>query len=138
MIHSNIAMPASFLKMTLYDQFPEFTQQYDINGLWDTTRYTDLQKKLIGRTAQYRIKRNNIGGSQQTQYLVGATDHYESTVFPAILPIRSSVHFGVNSASANGKFHIQLTAVTWLTNNRLPQTDLTGIAIAQAPNAPRL
>jgi TonB-linked SusC/RagA family outer membrane protein len=112
---------------------------YDINNTWDTTRHTDWQKELIGRTAQYNNYGANVsGGSAQTQYLVGANYHRETTVFPgSFSDTRAAVNFNINTASVNNKFHLQLTGNYIIDNNKLPQTDLTDY-ISLAPNAPAL
>ncbi len=45
---------------------------YDLT-LWDTTRYTDWQKLLIGGTAHYTDLQSSIsGGNQNTQFLLAA------------------------------------------------------------------
>jgi len=113
---------------------------YDINGLWDTTRYTDWQKTLIGGTAQY----NNIdgsvsGGNANTQYLVDATYRRETTVFPGSPSDKKvSLHFSLNNSSANQRFHLQLSGNYLVDNNQLLTTDYTALAITLAPDSPPL
>jgi len=113
---------------------------YDINGTWDQSRFTDWQKVLTGGTSQYRDLNATIsGGNTSTQYLVGATDHYETTVFPGdFSDQKASLHFSINSSSANQKFHLQLTGSYLVDNNQLPQADLTYVALTLAPDAPPL
>jgi TonB-linked SusC/RagA family outer membrane protein len=113
---------------------------YDINGAWDATRYTDWQKKLIGGTAQYMNANAGIsGGSALTQYLVGGSYHRETTVFPGDLSDqKGSLHFNINNISADRKFHLQLSGSYMVDNNRLLGTDLTNTAIKLAPNAPAI
>jgi TonB-linked SusC/RagA family outer membrane protein len=113
---------------------------YDINGTWDTTRYTDWQKSLIGGTAQYtNLNATVSGGSANTQYLVGATYNRETTVFPdAFADQKGSFHFNINSVSPNQKFRLQLTGNYLVGNNELPSGDLTGYALTLAPDAPSL
>src|SRR5690606_22134001 len=56
---------------------------YDLNGTWDTNRYTDWQKELLGNTG--RLEQTSIslsGGSEQTKYLMTGLWHGETTVFP--------------------------------------------------------
>lgn len=119
---------------------PRYQQQYDINGLWDTTRYTDWQKELIGHTAQYtNLSATVTGGTSLVQYLIGGTYRRETTVFPGEFSDRKgSLHFSVNSISTNQKFRIQLTGSYMVDNNRLPSYDLTDAAIKTPPNAPAL
>jgi len=113
---------------------------YDINGTWDTTRYTDWQKALIGGTAQYTNLSTTIsGGNTGTQYLVGGTYHRETNVFPGdFSDLKGSLHFNINNVSSNQKFKLQLTGSYLVDNNKLPNHDLTSDAITLAPNAPAL
>lgn len=108
--------------------------------VWDTSRYTDWQKELIGGTAQYTNINGNIsGGTLNTQYFVSGTYHRETTVFPGdFANQKASVHFSLNSSSPNQKFHFQLSGNYMVDKNQLPQTDLTQNAIQLAPNAPTL
>ena len=116
------------------------SRDYDINGLWDTTRYTDWQKTLIGGTAQYMNTTGTVsGGTNNIQYLVGGTYHRETTVFPGNFANQSgALHFSINSASSNQKFHMQLSGNYLLDNNQLPNVDLTSNAVFLAPDAPAL
>jgi TonB-linked SusC/RagA family outer membrane protein len=122
------------------DGLPIASTDYDINGTWDTTRYTDWQKTLIGGTAQYTNLYGSVsGGSANIQYLVGGTYHRESTVFPGnFADQKASIHFGLSSSSTNNKFKFQLTADYLFENNQLPGTDYTQIAFKLAPDAPPL
>jgi len=111
---------------------------YDINGFWDTTRYTDWQKTLIGGTSQYNNINGTVsGGNANTQFLIGATYHRETTVFPGTSSNRKvSMHFNINNSSANQKFHIQLSGNYLVDNDQMPGTDYTYLAITTAPDAP--
>jgi len=113
---------------------------YDINGLWDTTRNTNWEKQLIGGTAQYRdINASVSGGSTGTQYLVSIGDHRQTTVFPGnFADEKISGHFNITSASSNQKFHITFSGSYLADDNRLPSTYLTHAAITLAPDAPPL
>lgn len=113
---------------------------YDINGLWDTTRYTDWQKELIGNTAHYTdVNATVSGGNMNTQVLAGVGYHRETTVFPGDLSDqRGSLHFSMNNLSTNQKFRMQLTGNYLEDNNRIISTDLTQFAITLAPDAPKI
>jgi TonB-linked SusC/RagA family outer membrane protein len=113
---------------------------YDLNGLWDTTRYTDWQKVLIGNTAHYTdVNATVSGGNSNTQVLVGAGYHRETTVFPGNLADeKGSLHFSIINTSANQKFRMQLTGNYMEDNNRIISRDLTQDAIKLAPNAPEI
>lgn len=112
---------------------------YDINGLWDTTRYTNWQKAFISGTAQYTNITGSIsGGNANTQYFVSGTYHRETLVFPGnFADKKGSVHFNLNNVSANQKFRMQLSGSYMVDNNQLPTADLTGY-IYLSPDAPIL
>ncbi len=113
---------------------------YDINGTWDSTRYTDWQKLLIGNTAQYTDANASVsGGNANTQFLVGGGYHRETTVFPGSLSDqKGSAHFSITNTSPNKKFHLQLSGNYMIDDNKLISTDLTYTAIRMPPDAPGL
>src|SRR5690606_13859451 len=56
---------------------------YDVNGTWDTSRYTDWQEELIGKTAYITDVQGSIsGGSEKTQFLIRGGMNKQTTVFP--------------------------------------------------------
>lgn len=107
---------------------------------WDTTRYTDWQKTLIGGTAQYTNLGMTIsGGNATTQYLVGGNFHRETTVFPgSFADQKGSLHFNINNVSTNQRFKFQLSGNYLVDDNQLPSFDLTSIAITTPPDGPSL
>ncbi|MES2328761.1 MAG: SusC/RagA family TonB-linked outer membrane protein [Bacteroidota bacterium] len=115
------------------------SSDYDLNGLWDSTRYTDWQKVMIGGTAGYSNYGVTIsGGTTNIQYLVGGTYHRETTVFPGNFANQDvSVHFNISSTSANQKFHFQFSGSYLSDHNSLPGIDLTQYVFL-APVAPAL
>jgi len=122
------------------DDQPIRSTDYDINGAWDTSRYTDWQKELIGGTAQYNDAQISItGGNAGIRYLLGGTYHKETTVFPGNLSdAKYNVHFNFNSLSPNQKFQVQFSGNYLIDDNRLIPTDLTDQATRLAPDAPPL
>ncbi|WP_316835497.1 SusC/RagA family TonB-linked outer membrane protein [Pedobacter nutrimenti] len=112
----------------------------DLNGNWDTSRYTDWQKELIGGTASYQDLNTSVsGGNDRTTFLIGAGHHRETTVFPGhYADSKTSVRFNINNTSANQKFKIQFSGSYLFDNNRLPNYDLTPDAMGLAPVAPAL
>jgi len=113
---------------------------YDINGDWDTTRYTDWQKVLLGGTAQYKTATMSVsGGSENTQYLVSSTYQKETTVFPGnFSDQKGSVNFNINSSTPNQKFKFQLSGNYMTDVNHLPGYDMTFNTTLLSPNAPPL
>lgn len=112
---------------------------YDLNGVWDTTRNVDWQKELLGNIARYTdMQFSTSGGNSFTQFLIGAGYHKETTVFPTdASDTKASVHINLNSNSANGKFKIQFTGSYLYDDNRLPLANLTSSALTLAPVAPK-
>jgi len=118
---------------------PPNATNYDIK-LWDTTRYTDWQKELIGGTSRYtNINAGISGGTSAVQYVIGATYNRRSTVFPGDFDDQAGgLHFNVSSSSVNQRFKVQLTGTYSYDQNHLPTKDLTQVAILMAPDAPAL
>ncbi len=108
--------------------------------IWDTTRYTDWQKELIGGNAKYSDLHATIsGGSANTQYLLGVGYHHETTVIPGSMSDnKGSINFNVNDVSQNQKLRIQFGGSYTADHNNLVARDLTQDAIRMAPVAPAL
>ncbi|MBO9573655.1 MAG: TonB-dependent receptor plug domain-containing protein, partial [Chitinophagaceae bacterium] len=115
---------------------------YDINGFWDTTQYTDWQKVLLGGTAQYSdVQVQTSGGSVTTNFLLGGGFHRETVVFPGdFADKKGSLTFNLNHLSLKEKFRLQLSGNYLVDHNQLPNIDFTAMAVGQAlpPNAPSL
>lgn len=103
--------------------------------LWDTTRYTNFKKLLIGNTAHTTdVQLSLSGGNDNTQFLIGGGYHRQSTVFPTDKgDNRASVHFNLNHNSTDKKLTVNLNAIYTSNVSNLPATDLTGY-INTAPN----
>lgn len=122
------------------DNVPILSTDYDINGTWDTTRSNDWQKELIGETARYTdVQASVAGGERNTQFLVGAGYHKETTVFPGDYnDQKGSLHLNINNVSANKKFRLQVSGSYMVDNNNIVAHDLTVNAVNLAPVAPSL
>jgi TonB-linked SusC/RagA family outer membrane protein len=108
--------------------------------LWDTTRYTDWQKVLIGNTAHFTNAQLGIsGGTETVQYLLRGTYQREGSVLPGdFVDNRGGMHFNINGTSLDKKFNFQLSGSYLVDNNQLPTVDLTRQTIGLEPNAPAL
>ncbi|MBO9571391.1 MAG: SusC/RagA family TonB-linked outer membrane protein, partial [Chitinophagaceae bacterium] len=111
---------------------------YDLK-LWDTTKYTDWQKELVGGTAQYtNVTTSLSGGNNTVQYLIGGTFHRSTTVFPGDFANQTAdIHFSINTSSVNKRFKLSLTGSYGDNNNKVSGGDLTEY-IFFSPNAPAL
>ncbi|HEX6427608.1 MAG TPA: SusC/RagA family TonB-linked outer membrane protein [Niastella sp.] len=106
--------------------------------LYDTTRYTDWQKELLGGHAEYTDAQLSVsGGSANANYLIGGSYHRESTVFLAnAADQRGGLHFNTNGISNNQRLRVFLTGGYTVDNNVLPRNDLTDYALNLPPIGP--
>jgi TonB-linked SusC/RagA family outer membrane protein len=107
---------------------------------WDTTRNTNWQKELIGKTSNFTNANTSIsGGTSALQYLIGANYHRETTVFPGnFSDSKGGMHLSLSNNDPNKKFHFQSSTSYSFDDNHLPMADLTGIALQLVPDAPQL
>ncbi|HEV9035726.1 MAG TPA: SusC/RagA family TonB-linked outer membrane protein [Puia sp.] len=112
---------------------------YDIDGFWDTTRYTNWQKALIGKTANFTNAQGNLsGGNANTQFEIGGGYSKQGTVYPGdYSDQKTSAHINLTHISENQRFQTQFTTNYVFDNNNIPLIDLTG-RIVLAPDAPSL
>ncbi len=118
---------------------PDPNYDYDITGIWDSTRYTNWQKALIGGTAHFTNAQASLsGGNNNTQFVLGGGYGRQTTVFPGDYnDQKASVHANINHVSNNQKFRALFTAQYVNDNNLLAKTDFTNY-ITLAPDAPAL
>jgi len=107
--------------------------------VWDTTRYTDLKKILIGGKSYVSDAQISLsGGNTNTQFLLGGGYHYESSIFSRELSDkRGSFHLNLHHNSTNQKFTANLTGNYSYDNNQLTSNDLTSY-LTLPPNLPQL
>jgi TonB-linked SusC/RagA family outer membrane protein len=107
--------------------------------VWDTTRETNWQHVLLGRTMHSTDANVNLsGGSLQTQFLFAIGYHKETTVFPGDFgDDRKTVNFNISHASADKRMEFSFSGTFADYRNILPQEDMiTGITLPV--NAPKL
>ncbi|MCG2613127.1 SusC/RagA family TonB-linked outer membrane protein [Terrimonas sp. NA20] len=107
--------------------------------LWDTTRYTDLNKVLMGHTPRVNdIQLAVSGGNQFNQFILRTAYHRETTPFPGdMFQHRSSVHFNFNHTSADNRFKLLLNTGYSADINNLVNSSLPNYTSLQ-PNLPAL
>jgi len=122
------------------DEATPQSNDFDINGTWDTTRYTDWQKKLIGGASNITNAQLSIsGGNTGTQFKLGGTYQNQSTVLPGNNEDhKASGHATIAHTSTNQKLKINFTANYLVNSNNLPRVDPTYYALTLAPNAPSI
>jgi TonB-linked SusC/RagA family outer membrane protein len=108
--------------------------------VWDTTRYTDWQAKLIGGTAHITNIQSSIsGGTTNTQFLIDGNYHKETTVYPGdYSDQKASFLINLNNISSNGKFKTSFSSSFVYDDNKIPSSDLTSVTSNLAPDAPEV
>ena len=110
---------------------------YDINGTWDSTRYTNWSKMLMGQMVRTNDLQGQItGGNNLVQYFAGAGFHDESSLFPGNgRDSKGSIHLNIDGSTPDRKVDLQLTG-TWSSGTNTVQPANVIPAIATAADAP--
>ncbi|RQO77775.1 SusC/RagA family TonB-linked outer membrane protein [Pedobacter sp. KBW01] len=112
---------------------------YDLTA-FDTTRYTDWQKELLGGVASLtNLQMSVTGGSKTVQYIINGG--YQKETNPTVGDYgdqKGNLHVGLNGSSLDNKLKTQLNLSYLINNNTAPPTDFTAAAMTLAPNAPAL
>jgi len=117
---------------------------YDINGVWDTTRYTDWSKIFLHDAGHYSDAQANVsGGNANTQYLIGVGYYRQDMGVPKLLPgvgadQKASAHFNINSSSSDKKFKLALTGSYVADRNTVQTANFSSLRLTLAPDAPAL
>ncbi|MGV3530566.1 MAG: SusC/RagA family TonB-linked outer membrane protein [Flavisolibacter sp.] len=95
--------------------------------LWDTTRYTDFQKLLVGKTAhQTRAQASFTGGNARTSFSLSGAYASQTNVFPGSFSDKlSSFHLSATHRPESNRWRMRFSALYSSDNNRLPTTDLS-------------
>lgn len=112
---------------------------YDIDGVWDTTRYTNWQKTLIDNGSHFTNAQTTIsGGNTNTQFAIAGGYSNQGTLYPGnYSDQKASARVNLTHLSENQRFHIQLNADYVNDNSNLPQSNFTS-KIVLAPDAPAI
>lgn len=107
--------------------------------LWDTTRYTDWQKVLLGHTVHLQDLQGSVtGGSEFTQFLVSGTYRHETTVYPGDFGAKKLSGFmQLSHRSPDNTFTLSFSSALMRNVNVGPREDLAP-SITLPPNAPEL
>ncbi|MFC7524190.1 SusC/RagA family TonB-linked outer membrane protein [Parapedobacter sp. GCM10030251] len=104
--------------------------------LWDTTRYVDWKKLMIGNTAKVSdVQVALSGGSEGTQFRLAGSYRRETTVFPGDdqADKRGSAQLNVTHRSADNRLHANVSVGYSHNANDLAMNDRTA-AIYTPPN----
>jgi TonB-linked SusC/RagA family outer membrane protein len=114
---------------------------YDLNGTWDSTRYTDWQETLLGGNANVTDVQTGVsGGNRNISYRLTAGFHKENAIYPGNFGFHSITgNFSLNHTSTNKKFNTTLSMNYGSTKGKYFNTsDYVQYAIITPPNAPPL
>lgn len=146
---SQVAHKMDLLNTTQYIQMRQEALQndglsatgldYDVNGIWEHNKYTDWQKKLIGKNGNLTNANMKIyGGNAFSNYMIGGDYYNEGTVFPGSFGLkRGGLHSSLNLGSAKNRLKTILTFNYTNAQSNLLTGDLTSL-ITLAPNYPDL
>lgn len=105
---------------------------------WDTTRYTNWQKELLGGVANITDLQMNVsGGNAQTSFRLGGSYHGETQIYEGLGYHRLSGNLSLNHTAANGKFTAGASLNYGVEENK-SGGDLVDAALTMPPNAPQL
>src|SRR5690606_36267611 len=78
---------------------------------WDTTRYTEFKKMMVGGTAHMtNVQAAVSGGSDQTRFMVSAAGQKQTTVFPGDMNDQKiTAATNLSHTTLNNKFSIDLS-----------------------------
>lgn len=113
---------------------------YDVNGTWDSRRYTDWQKELIGgKAVSQQVSASVRGGDKRNSFMIQASVARDGTVFPGEYGNkRKNLLAQFAHSTADDKWKIETQFIRGESNNNLLGNDLTQLALTLAPNAPAL
>jgi TonB-dependent starch-binding outer membrane protein SusC len=113
---------------------------YDVNGVWDTTRYTNWQKELLGGKAKINdVQFGLSGGGENTSFRFNGGYHKETTIYSSDFGFeRLSGSFNVNHQSANRRFRVDVGLNYGVLKSKVFEGSFVSDALNLAPNAPRL
>lgn len=113
---------------------------YDINGTWDTDRYTDWQNELIGGTAEnLNVQLSVAGGSDKNSFSVSGGHQKQTSVFPGDQHYRlNTVAAAYSHRSPDRRWVLGVSANFSSSANSNLVTDFTNRALSLSPNAPPL
>jgi TonB-linked SusC/RagA family outer membrane protein len=110
---------------------------YDINGTWSQTRYTDWQKELLGNFATYtNLNLSLSGGTDLVQYSIRGTYNRQGNLYAGNFDDkRGGLSFNVTAYNKNKRFKVDFIGNILRDDNRNAQSDVTSYTL-RAPNAP--
>jgi TonB-dependent starch-binding outer membrane protein SusC len=106
--------------------------------VWDTTRYTNWQKVLMGGAASYNNDQVSLsGGNENTHFIVNASHIEQGNVFPGGFgDNKDAGRFGIDHTSLNKRFKANFSVSYLVDNNIFTDSYFVQDALTLAPDAP--
>lgn len=152
-VNSGISQVANYVELLQRDQWLDMRREAFANDkstpnkvnapdllLWDTTRNTNWQKKLIGNTAKFADASIAVhGGSDQLRVYAAYNINKQTNVFPGTFNYtRGSGLLNIQVSPENEKLQFSSSINYSVEENELPTIDLTKEAMSLSPVAPNI
>lgn len=113
---------------------------FDINGAWNSDRYTNWQDQLLGKTAAgLNLQFTLSGGKDKTHYLLSGSHSEQQTVFSnKFLYKYNNLVGNFSHKSDDSRLELNVSALFSAQQNDIINGDLTNSALTLSPNAPKL
>ena len=113
---------------------------YDINGTWDSTHYTNWGKKLLGNGQTSNAQISVSGGSGGTQFLISGNYRRQNNIEQLFggKDQTGALHFNISNTSPDGRLSASLTGGYTYDVNTIPPGDEFSSIYTLAPDAPNL
>ncbi|MBV7531388.1 SusC/RagA family TonB-linked outer membrane protein [Chitinophaga sp. sic0106] len=110
---------------------------------WDSLRYTNWQKELLGSYVPFSTLEASVsGGSDNLRYRISGTYRYMGSLFENAYGLdhdrKASMSASLNSNSSDNRFKVDLNVRYMFDGNKMSRTDYTASAYRLPPNAPAL
>ncbi|MRG47930.1 SusC/RagA family TonB-linked outer membrane protein [Chitinophaga sp. SYP-B3965] len=121
------------------DNVTPTVNDYDVNGTWSKTKYTDWTKQLVGgQSSNINGQVTLSGGSEQTQFQLGMDYSRQNPPYGGgFADNRGTVRFNISNTSKDRRFRMGFSTAYSVDYNNLPGMDVYA-NIGVAPNAPDL
>jgi TonB-linked SusC/RagA family outer membrane protein len=119
---------------------PNASNSYDLL-VWDTTRYTNWPKVLLGSAPTYNAFIELSGGEERTSYRLSAGYNEWKSSYPSVknqddfAEKKGTISLSVSSRSSNNRFKMTTSVISYVLSSIQPAFDPTP-NIFLAPNAP--
>jgi len=108
--------------------------------VWDTTRYTNWQKVLLGGAAAYNNDQVSLsGGNENTHFIVNGSHIQQGSVYPGGFgDNKNAGRLGIDHTSLNKRFKANFSVGYLVDNNTFTDSYFVQEALTLAPDAPPL